>query len=155
MAMPDVGDKAPAFTLEDQSGKTVKLSDFKGKKVVLYFYPKDDTPGCTREACSFRDEHSALQKAGAVVLGVSPDSEASHAKFSGKFKLNFPLLADPDHAVSEKYGAWGEKSLYGRKFMGIQRSTFLIDGSGKVARVWPKVKVDGHVDQVLEAIKEV
>jgi thioredoxin-dependent peroxiredoxin len=155
MAMPDVGDKAPAFTLEDQSGKTVKLSDFKGKKVVLYFYPKDDTPGCTREACSFRDEHSALQEAGAVVLGVSPDSEASHAKFAGKYKLNFPLLADPDHAVSEKYGAWGEKSLYGRKFMGIQRSTFLIDGSGKVARVWPKVKVDGHVDQVLEAIKEV
>jgi len=155
MAMPDVGDKAPAFTLEDQSGKTVKLSDFKGKKVVLYFYPKDDTPGCTREACSFRDEHGALQKAGAVVLGVSPDSEASHAKFAGKYKLNFPLLADPDHAVSEKYGAWGEKSLYGRKFMGIQRSTFLIDGSGKVARVWPKVKVDGHVDQVLEAMKEV
>jgi peroxiredoxin Q/BCP len=154
MAMPDVGDKAPAFTLEDQSGKTVKLSDFKGKKVVLYFYPKDDTPGCTREACSFRDEHSALQKAGAVVLGVSPDSEASHAKFAGKYKLNFPLLADPDHAVSEKYGAWGEKSLYGRKFVGIQRSTFLIDGSGKVARVWPKVKVDGHVDQVLEAIKD-
>jgi len=155
MAMPDVGDKAPAFTLEDQSGKTVKLSDFKGKTVVLYFYPKDDTPGCTREACAFRDEHSALQKAGAVVLGVSPDSEASHAKFAGKYKLNFPLLADPDHAVSEKYGAWGEKSLYGRKFMGIQRSTFLIDGSGKVSRVWPKVKVDGHVDQVLEAIREI
>jgi thioredoxin-dependent peroxiredoxin len=154
MAMPDVGDKAPAFSLEDQSGETVKLSDFKGKKVVLYFYPKDDTPGCTREACAFRDEHSALLKAGAVVLGVSPDSEATHAKFAGKYKLPFPLLADPDHAVSEKYGAWGEKSLYGRKFMGIQRSTFLIDGSGKVSRVWPKVKVDGHVDQVLEAIRE-
>ena len=155
MAMPDVGDKAPAFSLEDQAGKTVKLSDFKGKKVVLYFYPKDDTPGCTREACAFRDEHSALQKAGAVVLGVSPDSEASHARFAGKYKLPFPLLADPDHGVSEKYGAWGEKSLYGRKFMGITRSTFLIDGSGKVARVWPKVKVDGHVDQVLEAIREI
>jgi thioredoxin-dependent peroxiredoxin len=154
MAMPDVGDKAPAFSLEDQSGETVKLSDFKGKKVVLYFYPKDDTPGCTREACAFRDEHSALLKAGAVVLGVSPDSEATHAKFAGKYKLPFPLLADPDHAVSERYGAWGEKSLYGRKFMGIQRSTFLIDGSGKVSRVWPKVKVDGHVDQVLEAIRE-
>jgi peroxiredoxin Q/BCP len=154
MAMPDVGDKAPAFSLEDQSGKTVKLSDFKGKQVVLYFYPKDDTPGCTREACAFRDEHSALLKAGAVVLGVSPDSEATHAKFAGKYKLPFPLLADPDHAVSEKYGAWGEKSLYGRKFMGIQRSTFLINGSGKVSRVWPKVKVDGHVDQVLEAIRE-
>jgi len=155
MAMPDVGDKAPAFSLEDQSGKTVKLSDFKGKTVVLYFYPKDDTPGCTREACSFRDEHSALKKAGAVVLGVSPDSGPSHAKFAGKYKLPFPLLADTDHAISEKYGAWGEKSLYGRKFMGITRSTFLIDASGKVARVWPKVKVDGHVDQVLEAIREI
>ena len=155
MAMLDVGDKAPVFTLEDQSGKTVKLSDFKGKTVVLYFYPKDDTPGCTREACAFRDEQSALKKAGAVVLGVSPDSGASHAKFAGKYKLSFPLLADTDHAVSEKYGAWGEKSLYGRKFMGITRSTFLIDASGKVARVWPKVKVDGHVDQVLEAIREI
>ena len=154
MAMLDVGDKAPAFSLEDQSGKTVKLSDFKGKTVVLYFYPKDDTPGCTREACAFRDEHSALRKAGAVVLGVSPDSGASHAKFAGKYGLPFPLLADTGHAVSEKYGAWGEKSLYGRKFMGIIRSTFLIDGSGKVAHVWPKVKVDGHVDQVLEAIRE-
>jgi peroxiredoxin Q/BCP len=154
MAMLDVGDKAPAFSLEDQSGKTVKLSDFKGKTVVLYFYPKDDTPGCTREACAFRDEHSALRKAGAVVLGVSPDSGVSHAKFAGKYDLPFPLLADTDHAVSEKYGAWGEKSLYGRKFMGIHRSTFLIDGSGKVAHVWPKVKVDGHVDQVLEAIRE-
>ncbi|HUM12910.1 MAG TPA: thioredoxin-dependent thiol peroxidase [Myxococcaceae bacterium] len=154
MAMPDVGDKAPAFSLEDQSGKTVKLSDFKGKSVVLYFYPKDDTPGCTREACAFRDEHSALLKAGAVVLGVSPDSGASHAKFAGKYKLPFPLLADTDHAISEKYGAWGEKSMYGRKFMGITRSTFLVDGSGKVARVWPRVKVDGHVDEVLEAIRE-
>ena len=155
MAMLDVGDRAPAFSLEDQSGKTVKLSDFKGKTVVLYFYPKDDTPGCTREACAFRDEHSMLQKAGAVVLGVSPDSGASHARFAGKYQLPFPLLADTDHAISEKYGAWGEKSLYGRKFMGITRSTFLIDASGKVARVWPKVKVDGHVDQVLEAIREI
>ena len=154
MAMLDVGDRAPAFSLEDQSGRTVKLSDFKGKNVILYFYPKDDTPGCTREACAFRDEHSALQKAGAVVLGVSPDSGASHARFAGKYKLSFPLLADTDHAVSEKFGAWGEKSMYGRKFMGITRSTFLIDGSGKVARVWPKVKVDGHVDQVLEAVQE-
>ena len=154
MATPEVGEKAPAFTLEDQSGKTLKLSDFKGKKVVLYFYPKDDTPGCTREACAFRDEHSALLKAGAVVLGISPDSEVSHARFAGKYKLPFPLLADPDHAVSEKYGAWGEKSLYGRKFMGITRSTFLIDESGKLSRVWPRVKVDGHVDQVLEAVRE-
>ena len=154
MAMLDVGDKAPAFSLEDQSGKTVKLSDFKGRKVVVYFYPKDDTPGCTREACAFRDEHSALRKAGAVVLGVSPDSGPSHAKFAGKYKLSFPLLADTDHSVSEKFGAWGEKTLYGRKFMGIIRSTFLVDEAGKVARVWPKVKVDGHVDQVLEAVRE-
>jgi thioredoxin-dependent peroxiredoxin len=154
MAMPDVGEKAPAFSLQDQSGKTVKLSDFKGRKVVLYFYPKDDTPGCTREACAFRDEHSGLQKAGAVVLGVSPDSGPSHARFAGKYKLPFPLLADTDHTVSEKYGAWGEKTLYGRKFMGITRSTFLVDEAGKVARVWPKVKVDGHVDQVLGAVRE-
>jgi len=155
MAMLDVGDKAPAFSLEDQSGKTVKLSDFKGRKVVVYFYPKDDTPGCTREACAFRDEHSALQKAGAVVLGISPDSGPSHAKFAGKYKLSFPLLADTDHSVSEKFGAWGEKTLYGRKFMGIIRSTFLVDEAGKVARVWPKVKVDGHVDEVLEGIREI
>jgi peroxiredoxin Q/BCP len=154
MPMPEVGDRAPAFTLPDQSGEPVKLSDFKGKAVVLYFYPKDDTPGCTREACSFRDEHSALVKAGAVVLGVSPDSTASHQKFAGKFKLPFPLLADTDHTVSEKYGAWGEKSLYGRKFMGITRSTFLIGKDGNVARVWPKVKVDGHVDEVQKALAE-
>jgi thioredoxin-dependent peroxiredoxin len=154
MPMPEVGDRAPAFTLPDQSGESVKLSDFKGKAVVLYFYPKDDTPGCTREACSFRDEHSALVKAGAVVLGVSPDSTVSHQKFAGKFKLPFPLLADTDHAVSEKYGSWGEKSLYGRKFMGITRSTFLIGKDGKVARVWPKVKVDGHVDEVRKALAE-
>lgn len=154
MPMPEVGDRAPAFTLPDQSGESVKLSDFKGKAVVLYFYPKDDTPGCTREACSFRDEHSALVKAGAVVLGVSPDSTVSHQKFAGKFKLPFPLLADTDHAVSEKYGSWGEKSLYGRKFMGITRSTFLIGKDGKVARVWPKVKVDGHVDEVRRALAE-
>jgi peroxiredoxin Q/BCP len=154
MPMPEVGDRAPAFTLPDQSGEPVKLSDFKGKAVVLYFYPKDDTPGCTREACSFRDEHSALVKAGAVVLGVSPDSTASHQKFAGKFKLPFPLLADTDHTVSEKYGAWGEKSLYGRKFMGITRSTFLIGKDGNVARVWPKVKVDGHVDEVRKVLAE-
>jgi thioredoxin-dependent peroxiredoxin len=154
MAMPEVGEKAPPFTLPDQSGESVKLSDFKGKAVVLYFYPKDDTPGCTREACAFRDEHSALLKAGAVVLGVSPDDTASHAKFAGKYKLPFPLLADKDHAVSEKYGAWGDKTLYGRKFKGITRSTFLIDRTGKVARVWPRVKVDGHMDQVREALGE-
>jgi thioredoxin-dependent peroxiredoxin len=152
MAMVEVGKKAPAFKLADQEGKSVKLSDFKGQAVVLYFYPKDDTPGCTQEACNFRDEHSALKKAGAVVLGVSPDDEKSHARFAGKFKLPFPLLADTGHAVSEAYGAWGEKSMYGRKYQGIIRSTFLIDAEGKVAAVWPKVKVAGHVEEVQAAL---
>ena len=151
--MIEEGKKAPAFTLKSQDGKAVKLSDFTGKNVVLYFYPKDNTPGCTAEACDFRDQHSKLQKAGAVVLGVSPDAEKTHLKFAGKFDLPFPLLADTEHEVAEKYGSWGEKSLYGRKFMGIIRSTFLIGGDGKVARVWPRVKVAGHVDEVLEAVK--
>lgn len=147
------GSKAPAFSLKDQDGKTVKLSDFAGKQVVLYFYPKDNTSGCTVEACAFRDENAALKKAGAVVLGVSPDNEKSHQKFITKFGLNFPLLVDTDHALAEKFGAWGEKSLYGRKYMGIIRSTFLIGPDGKVKKVWPKVKVAGHVDEVLEAVK--
>lgn len=151
--MIEEGKKAPAFALKDQDGKTVKLADYAGKPVVLYFYPKDNTPGCTTEACDFRDQHGKLQKAGAVVLGVSPDKETTHAKFAGKFGLPFTLLADTEHAVAEKYGSWGEKSLYGRKFLGIIRSTFLIDPAGKVARVWPKVKVAGHVDEVLEAVK--
>ena len=147
------GDKAPAFTLQDAAGNKVKLSDFKGKFVVLYFYPKDNTPGCTQEACDFRDEHSALQKAGAVVLGVSPDSAASHQKFAAKYELPFPLLVDADHAVAEKFGAWGEKTLYGRKFMGIIRQTYLIGPDGKIARAWPKVKVAGHVAEVKAAIE--
>jgi peroxiredoxin Q/BCP len=147
------GSKAPAFSLKDQAGNAVKLGDFAGKQVVLYFYPKDNTPGCTTEACDFRDQHSKLQKAGAIVLGVSPDSDKSHQKFIDKFSLPFPLLVDTDHSVAEKYGAWGEKSLYGRKFMGIIRSTFLIGADGKVKKVWPKVKVAGHVDEVLEAVK--
>jgi peroxiredoxin Q/BCP len=151
--MIDEGKKAPPFSLKDQSGKTVKLSDFPGKHVVLYFYPRDSTPGCTQEACDFRDDHSALLKKGAVVLGVSPDTEKSHAKFATKYELPFPLLVDEDHAVAEKYGAWGEKVLYGRKFMGIIRSTFLIAPDGKVKKVWPKVKVAGHVGEVLEAIE--
>jgi thioredoxin-dependent peroxiredoxin len=154
MAMPEAGTKAPAFTLKDTEGNTVRLSDFQGKHVVLYFYPKDDTPGCTREACSFRDEQSALKKAGAVVLGVSPDSEASHQKFTKKYSLNFPLLVDEGHAVAEKYGAWGDKVLYGRKFKGMIRSTFLIGPDGKIEKVWPKVKVDGHVEQVKEALEQ-
>ncbi|MBK7860918.1 MAG: thioredoxin-dependent thiol peroxidase [Archangiaceae bacterium] len=147
------GSKAPAFSLKDHSGNTVKLADFAGKQVVLYFYPKDNTPGCTTEACDFRDGHAALKKAGAVVLGVSPDSDKSHQKFIDKFSLPFPLLVDADHAVAEKYGAWGEKSLYGRKFMGIIRSTFLIGPDGKVKKAWPKVKVAGHAGEVLEAVK--
>ena len=152
--MIEEGKKAPAFSLNDEAGKRVKLADFAGKYVVLYFYPKDDTPGCTKEACSFRDEHSKLEKAGAVVLGVSPDDEKRHVKFIEKYKLPFTLLADPEHAVAEKYGAWGEKNNYGKKYMGIVRSTFLIGPDGKVAKVWPKVKPEGHAEEVLEAIED-
>ena len=150
----EVGTKAPALNLPDAQGKKVKLSDFKGSPVVLYFYPKDDTPGCTKEACAFRDQAEAFKKLGAVVLGVSTDSSASHAKFRDKYSLNFPLLADETHEVSEKYGAWREKNMYGKKSMGIQRSTYLIDAEGKVARVWKKVSVDGHDAAVLEALQE-
>lgn len=154
MPMPQAGDKAPGFSLPDQSGATVSLSQLKGRHVVLYFYPKDATPGCTTEACDFRDEHSALVKAGAVVLGVSPDSTASHQKFATKQGLPFSLLADPDHAVADAYGVWGEKSLYGRKFMGLIRATFLIGPDGKLLRVWPKVKVAGHVAEVLASLQQ-
>jgi peroxiredoxin Q/BCP len=147
------GAKAPSFTLESTEGGEVSLKDLAGKTVVLYFYPKDDTPGCTREACAFRDSQAAIKKAGAVVLGVSPDSLASHEKFRGKYKLNFPLLADPDKAVAKKYGAFGEKVMYGKKVTGMIRSTFVIDGAGVVRKVFPRVKVDGHADKVLEAVK--
>jgi peroxiredoxin Q/BCP len=148
------GAKAPDFTLPADDGTKIKLSALRGQPVVLYFYPKDDTPGCTREACAFRDRRTALTKLGAKVLGVSADDVASHVKFRDKFELNFPLLADVDHKVAEKYGAWREKNMYGKKSMGIQRSTFLIDADGKVARVWKKVSVDGHDEAVLAAIKE-
>lgn len=148
------GAKAPDFTLPADDGTKIKLSALRGQPVVLYFYPKDDTPGCTREACAFRDRRSELTKLGAKVLGVSADNVASHVKFHDKFDLNFPLLADVDHKVAEKYGAWREKNMYGKKSMGIQRSTFLIDGEGKVARAWKKVNVDGHDEAVLAAIKE-
>ncbi|MEY4566385.1 MAG: putative peroxiredoxin bcp [Planctomycetota bacterium] len=148
------GSKAPAFTLKADDGSKVKLSDLKGHPVVLYFYPKDDTPGCTKEACAFRDRSKELEKLGAKVFGVSPDSVESHVKFKEKYKLNFPLLADTDHEVAEKFGAWREKNMYGKKSMGIQRSTYLIDGSGKVAKLWKKVSVDGHDEQVIEALKE-
>jgi peroxiredoxin Q/BCP len=149
----EVGKKAPAFTLTADDGKKVKLSDLKGRPVVLYFYPRDDTPGCTKEACAFRDRQAEMEQLGAKVLGVSPDTIESHVKFRDKFTLNFPLLADPDHAVAEKYGAWREKNMYGKKSMGIQRSTYLIDANGKVAKVWQRVQVDGHDDEVIEALK--
>ncbi len=148
------GSKAPAFALASDEGKKVKLSDFKGTPVVLFFYPKDDTPGCTKEACAFRDRKEELKALGAVVLGVSTDSVESHAKFREKYQLNFPLLADTDHATAEAYGAWREKNMYGKKSLGLQRSTFLIDESGKVNKVWKRVQVDGHDSQVLQALQE-
>lgn len=151
---PEPGAKAPAFTLPADDGSTVKLSDLKGSPVVLYFYPADDTPGCTREACAFRDRSAELKKLGAKIFGVSPDAVASHQKFRDKFKLNFPLLADEGHQVAEKYGAWREKNMYGKKTMGIARSTFLIDGKGVIRRVWKSVKVDGHDEAVLAALRE-
>jgi thioredoxin-dependent peroxiredoxin len=153
MAMIAEGKKAPEFTLSSSEGGEVRLKDLRGKTVVLYFYPKDDTPGCTREACAFRDSQAALKKKGVVVLGVSGDSLASHEKFKAKYSLNFPLLSDADKAVAKKYGAWGEKVLYGKKTVGMIRSTFVIDGEGVVRKVFPKVKVDGHADAVLEAVK--
>ena len=144
------GFPAPDFSLPDENGTVRSLSEFKGRTVVLYFYPKDDTPGCTKEACAFRDRSADL--AGAVVLGVSPDDSDSHARFRDKFQLNFPLLADVDHALAESYGAWREKNMYGKKSMGVVRSTFLIDAQGKVVKVWKKVEVDGHDQQVLDAL---
>jgi peroxiredoxin Q/BCP len=152
MSELNVGAKAPAFSAPDQSGKTVSLGDFKGKKVVLYFYPKDDTPGCTTQACSFRDEHSVFLKKGAVVLGVSPDSAKSHTKFIEKFSLPFPLLADEDKTIAQAYGVWVEKSMYGKKYMGVERSTFVIDGDGKLAAIYRKVKPAEHIAEVLATL---
>ena len=153
--LPTVGTPAPKFTLKNQDGASVSLADFKGKHVVLYFYPKDDTPGCTVEAQAFRDALGDLESLGAVVLGVSPDSEASHEKFCKKYDLNFELLADADHATAESYGVWVEKHNYGKTYMGIQRATFLIDPKGKVAHVWPKVKPEGHAAEVLGVLRGV
>lgn len=147
------GDKAPDFSLPASSGGTISLKGLAGKKVVLYFYPKDNTSGCTTEACSFRDADAKLKKAGAVVLGVSADSIASHQKFAGKYSLPFALLSDEGSKVATVYEAWGEKSLYGRKYMGIFRKTFLIDEKGKLTKIWPKVKPEGHAEEVLAAIK--
>lgn len=147
-----IGSKAPAFSLKNAEGKTVKLSDFKGKKIVIYFYPKDMTPGCTTEACAFRDDYAQLKKRNVEVLGVSADDEKSHQKFTEKYSLPFPLLSDPDHSMIEKYGAWGEKSMYGKKYMGIIRMTYIIDENGKVAHVFPKVKPETHSREVIGVI---
>jgi peroxiredoxin Q/BCP len=146
------GDKAPDFTAKDDQGNTVSLKGFRGKKVVLYFYPKDNTSGCTKEACDFRDNFARIKRKDAIVLGVSPDSEKSHEKFKSKFDLTFPLLADEDKTLVNAYGVWKEKSMYGRKYMGVERTTFIIDEKGKIAKIFPKVKVNGHVDAVLEAL---
>lgn len=153
-AIPEVGAMAPGFTLEADDGSTVDLDSFRGsRKVVLYFYPKDDTPGCTKEACDFSADWSAIESAGAVVFGVSPDTVASHAKFKNKYRITFPLLADQGASLAKKFGAWGEKNMYGRVSYGIIRSTFLIDEGGRIARVWPKVRVEGHSQEVLAAVR--
>ncbi len=146
------GDKAPNFTLISGDGEKVSVSDFKGKKVVLYFYPKDDTPGCTKEACSFRDNQAAIKRKGAVVLGVSVDAPDSHKKFAEKYSLPFPLLSDEKKEVVKTYGVWKEKNLYGRKFMGIERTTVIIDERGYIQHILPKVKVDGHTEEVLDKL---
>jgi peroxiredoxin Q/BCP len=147
-----VGAKAPDFSLPDQAGKKVALADFAGRKVVLYFYPKDDTPGCTTEACSFRDEHSAFQQKGAVVLGISPDGAKSHTAFIEKFSLPFPLLSDEDHKIAEAYGVWVEKSMYGKTTMGVERSTFVIGPDGKLSAIYRKVKPAEHTAEVLAGL---
>jgi len=153
MSVIEPGKKAPAFSLKDQNGKVERLADYAGRPIVLYFYPKDDTPGCTKEACAFQDGLPRFRTSKAAVLGVSILDEASKKRFADKHNLSFPLLADEDHAVAEKYGVWQKKSLYGRSFMGIVRTTYLIDRDGKVAKRWDNVKVDGHADAVLAAVE--
>ena len=150
--MLKIGDKAPAFKLKNAEGKLVRLTDFKGKKVILYFYPKDMTPGCTKEACGFQDDLRLIEAQNTVVLGVSGDDEASHQKFAARYNLQFPLLADPDHEVAEKYGVWQEKSLYGRKFWGIKRTTFILDEQGKIAHIFAKVDTARHSKDVLQVL---
>lgn len=152
MAQLQAGDTAPDFQTTDDAGNSVKLSDFHGQNVVIYFYPKDDTPGCTTQACNFRDSYADLQAKNAVVLGVSPDDEASHEKFKNKFSLPFPLLVDEDHAIAEAYGVWGEKSMYGKKYMGVIRSHFVIDSDGKIVDAQYNVKADKSTAQALEAL---
>ena len=148
------GSTAPAFKTKDANGETVSLKDLRGQKVVLYFYPKDDTPGCTKEACSFRDSFSQFKKKGIAVLGVSPDSEAKHQKFVTKYKLPFTLLADTDKSIVEAYGVWGEKKFMGRTYMGVHRTTFLIDEKGKIKKIFEKVKPEDHANEVLEAFAD-
>jgi thioredoxin-dependent peroxiredoxin len=150
--MVEEGKPAPDFELTSDSGETVRLSDFRGKPVVVYFYPRDDTPGCTAQARGIRDNYEAFGERGAVVLGISPDDENSHTKFKQKYGLPFTLLADPDHRVADQYGVWAERSMYGKTYMGIERSTFVIDAAGNVARVLRRVKPDTHVEQVLQAL---
>jgi thioredoxin-dependent peroxiredoxin len=150
--MVQEGQEAPDFELTSDSGERVKLSQFRGKPVVLYFYPRDDTPGCTAQACGIRDSYDDFEQRGAVVLGVSPDEESSHVKFKKKYGLPFTLLADPEHEVSEQYGVWGEKKYMGKTYWGVQRSTFLIDERGRIAKVMRRVKPDTHVEQVLAAL---
>jgi thioredoxin-dependent peroxiredoxin len=152
MSVLSPGDTAPDFTLSEWGGGTRSLHDLRGKKVILFFYPKDDTPGCTKEACGFRDSYEEYQGVNAEILGISPDSVKSHDKFAAKYNLPFPLLADPDHQVSEAYGAWGQKSLYGKKYLGMLRTTYLINGDGVVEKVWSKVKPNGHATEVLAAV---
>jgi thioredoxin-dependent peroxiredoxin len=152
MSLIDPGKKAPAFTLKDQHGKAHRLSDYAGKPVILYFYPKDDTPGCTQETCDFEARLPALDKKKAVVFGVSILDEKSKAKFANKYDITFPLLADPEHEIAEKYGVWQQKAFMGRKFMGIVRTTYLIGPDGKVQQRWDNVKVDEHADEVLAAL---
>jgi peroxiredoxin Q/BCP len=151
--MIEVGRKAPAFTLNDQDGNSVSLKSLRGQKVILYFYPKDDTPGCTKQACGFRDQTGDFAKANAIILGISPDDEASHQKFTGKFDLPFQLLADTEHTACEAYGVWKEKNMYGRKYMGVERSTFIIDEEGTLIGEQRKVKVDGHVQAMLAEVQ--
>lgn len=148
------GDRAPAFTLPDQDGKPVSLAELAGSPVVVYFYPADDTPGCTKEACQFNDNLSAFQRSGAAVVGISPDGAASHVRFRDKYGLSFPLLSDTGHEVMSAYGAWGEKTMYGKKTVGTIRSTFLVDADGKIARAWYNVRANGHAAKVLDALRE-
>jgi len=153
-AMPVTGDPAPDFALPDETGTVHRLADQRGRWTIVYFYPKDDTPGCTTEACAFRDATDDLVAAGAAVWGISPDDAASHGRFRARFHLTFPLLADQDHAVADAYGAWVEKTRYGRTYMGIARSTFLVDPDGRIARAWPKVSPEGHAAEVGAALAE-